>query len=165
MDDVVYINDKINSEMSNSVVVKGDILLNITGASIGRCCLYSLDINANVNQHVCIIRLRDKKIFNKLVELLIQSNIVQDYINSCQTGSSREGLNFEQIKNITIPISEDHDEINNIVVNVNDKVIQLNSIIKKTKHQIQKLKEAKQSLISEAVTGKIDLRDWEIREI
>ncbi|MFY9482363.1 MAG: hypothetical protein WAP41_01505, partial [Tissierellaceae bacterium] len=40
----------------------------------------------------------------------------------------------------------------------------MDSIITKTKKQITKLKEAKQSLISEAVTGKIDLRDWEIIE-
>ena len=40
----------------------------------------------------------------------------------------------------------------------------VDSIITKTKQQISKLKEAKQSLISEAVTGKIDLRDWEIIE-
>ena len=40
----------------------------------------------------------------------------------------------------------------------------INSIITKTQKQITKLKEAKQSLISEAVTGKIDLRDWEIIE-
>ena len=99
------------------------------------------------------------------MELLIQSNVVQDYINSCQTGSSREGLNFEQIKNITIPISKDNNEINNIVTDISAEVIEINSIITKTKLQIQKLKQAKQSLISEAVTGKIDLRDWEIQEI
>jgi type I restriction enzyme S subunit len=40
----------------------------------------------------------------------------------------------------------------------------MDSIITKTQQQITKLKEAKQSLISEAVTGKIDLRDWEIIE-
>ena len=44
------------------------------------------------------------------------------------------------------------------------KYMQINSIITKTQKQITKLKEAKQSLISEAVTGKIDLRDWEIIE-
>jgi type I restriction enzyme S subunit len=40
----------------------------------------------------------------------------------------------------------------------------INEIKVKTQQQIKKLKEAKQSLISEAVTGKIDLRDWEIIE-
>jgi type I restriction enzyme S subunit len=165
LDDVVFISDRINREMINSIVIKGDILLNITGASIGRCCLYNLEKNANVNQHVCIVRLQDKSTYAKLMELLLQSNVVQDYINSCQTGSSREGLNFEQIKNIVIPISKDKNDIRDMATKIDNKVIAINSIITKTKLQIKKLKQAKQSLISECVTGKIDLRDWEIREI
>lgn len=47
---------------------------------------------------------------------------------------------------------------------LDQKISQSNMIITKIKSQIQKLKGAKQSLISEAVTGKIDLRDWEIIE-
>lgn len=45
---------------------------------------------------------------------------------------------------------------------LDDKFIIVDSIIDLTYKQIQTLKQAKQSLISEAVTGKIDLRDWEI---
>jgi len=55
-------------------------------------------------------------------------------------------------------------EQNNIIKSLSINLLNINHIINKTKTQIQKLKEAKQSLISEAVTGKIDLRDWEIRE-
>ena len=47
---------------------------------------------------------------------------------------------------------------------LDQKISQSNMIITKIKSQLQKLKEAKQALISEAVTGKIDLRDWEIIE-
>lgn len=49
-----------------------------------------------------------------------------------------------------------------IAIFLNNKIENIRSIKGKTKLQIQKLKSAKQSLISEAVTGKIDLRDWEI---
>lgn len=55
------------------------------------------------------------------------------------------------------------EEQENIVRYLDVSTIKLNAIISKTKIQIQKLKEAKQALISEAVTGKIDLDDWEIR--
>ena len=44
------------------------------------------------------------------------------------------------------------------------KILELSNVIEKTKEQLQKFEQAKQSLISEAVTGKIDLRDWEIIE-
>ena len=61
-----------------------------------------------------------------------------------------------------IPRLKEQNEIMNFL---NIKTKNIDSIITKTKLQIEKLKEAKQSLISEAVTGKIDLRDWEIEEI
>ena len=55
-EDIEYISPEIDDGMANSRVQDGDVLLNITGGSIGRCCVYSLDKMANVNQHVCIIR-------------------------------------------------------------------------------------------------------------
>ena len=61
MDDIAYIDKKLHDSMSNSKVQTGDVLLNITGASIGRC--FYVDENfgeANINQHVCIIRPNDR---------------------------------------------------------------------------------------------------------
>ena len=56
LDDVAYIPEDIDAEMANTKVQMNDVLLNITGASIGRCTIYDLEKQANVNQHVCIIR-------------------------------------------------------------------------------------------------------------
>ena len=72
-------------------------------------------------------------------------------------------LNNEFIKNIKLCLPN-LEEQQKVVEFLNLELIQMDSIITKTKQQISKLKEAKQSLISEAVTGKIDLRDWEIIE-
>jgi type I restriction enzyme S subunit len=57
-----------------------------------------------------------------------------------------------------------YDEQKEIVKFIDIKVADIIKVINKNKEQIEKLKQAKQSLISEAVTGKIDLRDWEIIE-
>ncbi len=54
---LAYISSDIDEEMSQSRVYEGDVLLNITGASIGRVCVAPAELcPANVNQHVCIIR-------------------------------------------------------------------------------------------------------------
>ena len=59
-DDISYIPIEIHESMNRSKVLKNDVLLNITGASIGRVAVYEGEDNmANVNQHVCIIRLKD----------------------------------------------------------------------------------------------------------
>ena len=100
--DVTFISDEINSTMLGTMLEYNDVLLNITGASIGRCCLYNKHDRANVNQHVCIIRLRDKSLFvPKFVEQQMISDYIQDQLWNCQNGGSREGLNFQQIADFT----------------------------------------------------------------
>ena len=107
--DVSYIDDETNKTMLSSEVHSGDVLLNITGASIGRCCLYSLNYRANVNQHVCILRLSNEGKEKLLPEFLLQqilSDRIQQQVMDCQNGGSREGLNFQQIADFDIVIPD-----------------------------------------------------------
>ncbi len=102
LDDVAYINEQIHNSMSGSKVEPNDVLLNITGASIGRCYYYDGSLGeANVNQHVCIIR-TNKKLNHLFLHWLLSSNSGQSQILMGQVGTSREGLTFQDIKNIGI---------------------------------------------------------------
>ncbi len=96
IEDIVYITDSIDKEMANSRVEKNDVLLNITGASIGRSAVYGLSSKANVNQHVCIIR-PIHEVHSYFVQLNLSSPIGQKQIDLNQAGGGREGLNFQQI--------------------------------------------------------------------
>ena len=100
LSDVVYIDNATDEEMINSRVYKDDILLNITGASIGRSAVYTLIMDANVNQHVCIIR-PTKEYESKFIQISLASDKGQNKINKSQAGGGRQGLNFEQIRNIS----------------------------------------------------------------
>lgn len=165
-EDVVYIDLKTDREMSNTRVKEQDILLNITGASIGRCAFYSeANTKANVNQHVCIIRLA-KDIENKEFYLYtMQSSYIQNQIMAYQTGTSREGLNFEQIRNFVFTHPLATEEKREILKFLKVEIQILTNILKTVEIQLEKIKHARQSLISEAVTGKIDLKEWEITEV
>ncbi len=104
LSDVAFIDNEQHRKMSGSKVLPGDVLLNITGASIGRSCVVPQDVNdANVNQHVCIIRLK-QSINGRLLSLFLNSWFGQKQIWSFQGGGSREALNFQQIGNFEIPI-------------------------------------------------------------
>lgn len=94
--DVVYITPEIDEDMANSRVQKDDVLLNITGASIGRSAVYKLNHKANVNQHVSIIR-PSSKVNPYFIQLNIASEKGQKQIELNQAGGGREGLNFQQI--------------------------------------------------------------------
>ena len=95
-EDVAFINDSTDEDMANSRVNRGDVLLNITGASIGRSAVYELSATANVNQHVCIIR-PSSNVHSYFIQLNLASSEGQKQIELNQAGGGREGLNFQQI--------------------------------------------------------------------
>lgn len=104
LDEVVYISEEINKNMSGTVVQPNDLLLNITGASLGRCALVPEDFEtANVSQHVTIIRLADVSVRNYL-HLCFRSPLLQNMIWTRQVGMAREGLSKKVLEQFEIPI-------------------------------------------------------------
>ncbi len=100
---LVYISQAIDDSMSGSRVLGGDVLLNITGASIGRVCVVPDAIcPANVNQHVCIIRCVDS-LHPEYVASLLASPRFQDLIWESQAGGTRQALTKQMIEDFEIP--------------------------------------------------------------
>lgn len=105
LDDVAYIDDATHSTFSASEIEEGDVLLNITGASIGRSAIANRSIKGgNVNQHVCIIRTHTNKLAPFFLNQFLLSQIGQSQIDSFQAGGNRQGLNFAQIRSFSIPL-------------------------------------------------------------
>ncbi len=101
---IAYIEAKQHAKMSGSVVRPNDVLLNITGASIGRACVVPSTLGeANVNQHVCILRVGENLDSTFLCNFLI-SQQGQREIALFQAGGNREGLNYEQVRSFEIPL-------------------------------------------------------------
>ncbi len=104
LQNVAFISDSLHKKMRGSEVKAHDILLNITGASIGRSCIIPEGFDtANINQHVCIIRLINHNLIN-FIHLLLISPVLQQTIMNTQVGVSREGLSAEKIKHFLIPL-------------------------------------------------------------
>ena len=104
LNDIAYITVETNSKKLGSIVQAKDILLNITGGSIGRCAIVPDDFDiANVNQHVMIIRLVDPAIRQWTHAILI-SEYIQNLIMDVQVGVSREGLSATKLMNFLIPL-------------------------------------------------------------
>ena len=135
LDNSTFIPELVNFQMKNSIVKPNDILLNITGASLGRSCVIPHDFEiGNVNQHVCIIRL-EKQYNPRFLQPLFSSKKGQIIFTSLQTGSGREGLNFESIKGIKlfIPISDEQQKISNFLCRINERIQTQNKIIEELK--------------------------------
>ena len=148
----VFISHEIDCTMSNTRVYRDDVLLNITGGSIGRSCLYESDELANVNQHVCIIRC-NSQMRPKFIQYFWNSSIGKTSIDIYQSGANREGLNFFEIGNTTVPTPE-LDEQDQIIDYLDDKCDAIDRGISQKLTIIDTLAEYKRSLIYEVVTGK-----------
>ncbi|MFV5443508.1 restriction endonuclease subunit S [Acinetobacter oleivorans] len=143
LDDVVYIPEQTHKKMSGSKVVANDILLNITGASIGRSCVVPMNFTeANVNQHVCIIRTPNDN--PRFIQSFLASKDGQNLIDSHQTGSGREGLNFQSIRSFTLnrPCLEEQTQIANFLSAIDQK-------IEKVAQQIEETKQWKKGLLQQ----------------
>jgi type I restriction enzyme S subunit len=104
LDDVAYIDPGVHREMFGTRVVPGDVLLNITGASLGRVTHFPDGLGeANVNQHVCIIR-PNGSLDSRYLSYALSARTSQGQIISMQVGGNRDGLNFEQVGNLEIPV-------------------------------------------------------------
>jgi type I restriction enzyme S subunit len=105
LENIAFIDEETHQNSINTEIQFEDVLLNITGASIGRSAVANEFVTGgNVNQHVCIIR-TEKDILNPVfLNQFIISDFGQKQIDSFQAGGNRQGLNFVQIRSLSISI-------------------------------------------------------------
>ena len=156
LDDIAFIDEEMHLRQKNTELKLDDVLLNITGASIGRSALVNEQIaGGNVNQHVCIIRTKENLVSSFLCNFLL-SNYGQRQIDSFQAGGNRQGLNFEQIKSIkiAIPSTKEQRKIATLLHLIDERITTQNKIIE----DLKKLKSA----ISQLLLFKSDLLEKRI---
>lgn len=100
---LAFINDQQAEKLKNVVVKEKDVLLNITGASVARCCIVPKDVlPARVNQHVSILRVKDNLLAEFLASLLISKPMKNYLLNTSGAGATREALTKMQLQNLDI---------------------------------------------------------------
>lgn len=108
---LAFINERQAKALSNVQVEENDVLLNITGASVGRCAVVPNRIlPARVNQHVSILRTNEKLNPYFLLHLLISDSFKRKLLKDANAGgATREALTKQHIEDLEIicpPIEE-----------------------------------------------------------
>ena len=119
--DLAHISDEQASRLDNVTIEEDDVLLNITGASVARCCIAPAEIiPARVNQHVCIVRCKDFIAPEFLNHLLIDDNYQDLLWSIAGSGATREAITKQQVENLQIilPSAELQNEFMNFVKQV-----------------------------------------------
>ena len=152
MKNISHIEPETHQSMKGSTVIKDDVLLNITGGSIGRCCVVNIEGEMNTNQHVSIIR-TTKNLLNIFLNYILNSDVGQSQVVYNISGGNREGLTIEGIRDfrITLPPLNEQQQI---VEYLDEQTQLIDNTISIEEKRIELLKEYRQSLISEVVTGK-----------
>lgn len=153
---------KEDLDISKGRLYKGDLVINSTGTgTLGRAAIFNLEGSCIADTHVTIIRSDKNSLNNRYLFYLLQTPKYQSYIYSAlvtgatnQIELSREGL---QNTIIICPFIEEQQAIANFL---DQKTTEIDLLISDIKTQIFSLKEYRQSLITAAVTGKIDVRDY-----
>ena len=105
LDDIAFIDEATHAGFPATEIQIDDVLLNITGASIGRSAVADNSIaGGNVNQHVCILRVDKAELIPGYLSQFLLGEQGQSQIDSFQAGGNRQGLNFEQIRSFQIPL-------------------------------------------------------------
>ena len=104
--DLAYIDEQQAQRLSNVEIESDDILLNITGASVGRCCMVPEElIPARVNQHVSIIRIEKSVAVPKFIFYTINSPSYKGLLLSIANGgATREALTKSDIEGFQVPL-------------------------------------------------------------
>jgi len=134
-DGLVYIQKKHADELANVTIEENDILLNITGASLGRVHIAPKDtLPARVNQHVSIIRTKES-LLPYFLYLYLCLPRTKQYMLGHDAGGTRQALTKEMIENFIIPIPpiEEQKYIAELFLNINNN--------KKTNTTINKIAE------------------------
>lgn len=97
-----YIEDGFNDKQKRSMIHKGDFLINIVGASIGRAAQFNLECKANMNQASALVRINDNRIIDKYLLVYLNSDKAQRMYDSMKSDTGRANLSLQDINDLTI---------------------------------------------------------------
>ncbi len=152
--DMAFIDEETHENMRGTKVRPKDVLLNITGASIGRvACVPDNLRDANVNQHVAIIRPLADLDSRYLMYWLSQSK-VQTFINDEQKGATRQGFTKAQIEALLIPLPA-LDEQRRIVAHLDALQAQIDRLKREQAEAAAELDKLLPSILDKAFKGEL----------
>lgn len=154
---LAFIDEAQANALSNVTLQEDDVLLNITGASIARCCIVLKEyLPARVNQHVSIIRAK-KEIMNPLfLSFLLTSKFYKDQIlKTGEQGATRQAITKAQLENFIIIFPKTLKEQEEILTNSNTLSEQTKALEKIYQQKINNLDELKKSILQKAFNGEL----------
>jgi len=154
---LAFIDDKQAKELKNVSLEENDVLLNITGASVARCCIIPKEyLPARVNQHVSIIRAKKEIIDTEFLNLLLTSKFYKDQLLfTGEQGATRQAITKAQLEVFRISIPKSLKTQQTIVHRLNALNAETKKLESIYQQKINDLEELKKSVLQKAFAGEL----------
>ena len=147
------------SEGERSRIKLNDILISIT-ADLGSVCVANAEVeNGYVSQHVALCRPNSKVNSPEWLGFYVLSDIAKEQLIGSGYGGTKVQLSLEDIRELVVLLPTETEQPE-IAKHITDKMARFSRLVEVANAQIEYLQERRTALISAAVTGKIDVRDW-----
>jgi len=159
----IYVSEETHKYLSKSSLYGGEVLLANVGAYSGLAWKVPIinDI-ATLGPNMFLLKF-ENNLDNDFAYFSLISDYLSSQLKNKAISSAQPKLNKEDVRSclFILPPLDEQQEIVERLIKINEDY---DNLISNINSQIEKLKEYRQSIISEAVTGKIDVRDWKVSE-
>jgi len=154
---LAFIDDQQAKELNNVTLQENDVLLNITGASVARCCVIPKEyLPARVNQHVSIIRAKKEVIDSNFLNLILTSKFYKDQLLfTGEQGATRQAITKVQLELFKIAFPKHLKDQQTIVQKLDALSFETKRLEMIYQQKILDLEELKKSVLQKAFNGEL----------
>lgn len=152
---LAFIDDVQADKLKNVEIQENDVLLNITGASVARCCIVdSSYLPARVNQHVSIIRTDESILPEFMLYFLVSPKMKSKLLYDSAGNATREAITKSMIQSIEVPIVSKEIQ-QGLVDKIKESFNLCERVAKIESENLNHLKSLKSSLLDQAFRGEL----------
>ena len=154
---LAFIDDQQAKELNNVTLQENDVLLNITGASVARCCVIPKEfLPARVNQHVSIIRAKKEIIDPNFLNLLLTSKFYKDQLLfTGEQGATRQAITKAQLEVFSIAFPKSLKEQKSLMNKLDSISTETKKLEAVYQQKLNDLEELKKSILQKAFSGEL----------
>ena len=159
-----FVSDTLYNQLPEFRVIKGDILMSLTGTLGKRDYGFAVKVDREgrylLNQRVAKLAPVSQKITRSFLLNVLWSESYLTQLYALPSGTKQANLSNSDLLRIIVAVPPSKSEQQEIAIYVEEKLAKIDNLTELATEAIELMKERKTALISAAVTGKIDVRDW-----
>lgn len=161
----IYISNELVKNFKDFIVSKNDVLMSLTGTLGKRDYGFAIKVKTDekylLNQRVAKISPNPSKIDTDFMVYVLWSESYLTQLYSLPSGTKQANLSNSDVLGIQIVVPPSLEEQKDIAKYLKNKLLKFDDMILKAESAISLMQERRTALISAAVTGKIDVRNWQ----